>query len=107
MDGGHDRRVDEAAVGQRQEIEAVVNDVEVVRVFEHVGDVHALGDLGIDIVVFGPPGGDGRSKLRGGQRVGRGEEGHLVTERDETFGEGRGKKLPRTIVTRRCSPRDR
>ena len=37
--------VDEPAVGQRQEVEAVVDDVELAGVLERVGDVQRLGDL--------------------------------------------------------------
>ena len=107
MDGGHDGGVDEGAVGERQEVEAVVDDVEFVGVFEHVGDVDALGNLGDDVVVFGPPGGDCRAKLRGGYRVSGGEDGDLVTESNETFGECRGEQLPRAVVARRGTPCDR
>ena len=54
MDRRDDRRVDEAAVGQREEVEAVVDDVEVGGVLEDVGDVQRLGDLRLDRVVLGP-----------------------------------------------------
>ena len=48
MDRGHHGRVDEAAVGQREEVEAVVDDVELAGAFESSGDVRALGDLGVE-----------------------------------------------------------
>jgi len=35
------------------------------------------------------------------------EQGHVVTELDEAVGEERREELPRTVVTRRCPPRDR
>ena len=46
--------VDEPAVGQREEVEAVVDDVEVAGVLEGVGDVQRLGDLRFDRVVLVP-----------------------------------------------------
>ena len=52
VDRRHDRCVDEAAVGEGKEVETVVDDVEVAGVFEHLGDVHALGDLGIDVRIL-------------------------------------------------------
>ena len=47
--------VDERAVGQREEVEAVVDDVELGGALEDVGDVQRLGDLGFDRVVLVPP----------------------------------------------------
>ncbi len=55
VDRRHDGGVDQPAVGQRQEVEAVVDDVEVGGALEDRGDVHALGDLRIDAVVLRPP----------------------------------------------------
>ena len=54
VDGGDHRCVDEAAVGERQEVEAVVDDVEVAGTFEHRGDVETLGDLRLDAGIVGP-----------------------------------------------------
>ena len=48
MDRGDDRRVDEPAVGQRQEVEAVVDHVELGRALEGVRDVEAFDDLRVD-----------------------------------------------------------
>ena len=48
MDRRHHGSVHEIAVGQGQEVEAVVNDVELVGPLEDRGDVQALGDLRID-----------------------------------------------------------
>ena len=55
MDRRDDRGVDEPAVRERQEVEAVVDDVEVGGVLEDRGDVQRLGDLGLDRVVLVPP----------------------------------------------------
>ena len=66
MDGGHHRGVDQAAVGERQEVEAVVDDVELVGALERGGDVQALGDLGVDRGVLLVP---GRSRADAGSAV--------------------------------------
>ncbi len=42
---GDHRCVDQIAVGERQEVEAVMDDVEVSRAFEQRGDVESLPDL--------------------------------------------------------------
>ena len=57
------RRVDEAAVGQRQEVEAVVDEVELVGSLEDRGDVQALPDLGVEARIL-------RLAGRGGRRRG-------------------------------------
>ena len=54
MDGRDHRRVDQRAVGERQEVKAVVDDVEVGGPLECRGDVDALGDLRFDGGVVRP-----------------------------------------------------
>ena len=73
VDGGHDGGVDQAAVREGQEVEAVVNDVEFLGAFVHIGDVDALGDLRIDRLVLRPPGRCSRSEVRRGEGVSRGK----------------------------------
>ncbi len=48
VDCGHHRRLDQPAVGQREEVEAVVDDIELAGAFESSGDVRALGDFGVE-----------------------------------------------------------
>ncbi len=79
--------VDEAAVGEWEEVEAVVDDVEVVGTLEHGGDVEAFGDLRVDGGVIGPAAGSGGVEGGGGDRVGGGEQGDVVTGCDESLGE--------------------
>ena len=67
MDGRDHGRVDQPAVGERQEVEAVVDDVEVGGPLECRGDVDALGDLRFDGGVVGP------ATASGGVQVGGGE----------------------------------
>ena len=107
MDRRHDRRVDEAAVGEREEVEPVVDDVELVGALEHRRDVEAFGDLGLDGGVLRPATGGGAVEFGGGDRVGRGEQGDVVAGRDESLGEQRRELLPRAVVARRRSPGDR
>ena len=52
MDRRHDRRGRHVRVGQREEIEMVVDEVELIPVLEALGDVQALPHLGVDRRVF-------------------------------------------------------
>ena len=101
--------LDQPAVGQRQEVEAVVDDVELVGPLEHLGDVQALGDLGVD-----------RRRPRTSRTAAVARElGRWSTEsavansvtswprRHEALGEQRREQLPRPVVTGRGPPRDR
>lgn len=107
VDRGHHRRVDQTAVGERQEVESVVDDVEIIGPLEHRGDVQALGDLGIDRFVLGPTTRRRRYQFGGGDRVCGGEQGDVMPGGDQTLGEQRGELFPRTVVPRRCPPCDR
>ncbi len=101
------RCVDEAAVGEREEVEAVVDDVEVVGTLEHRGDVQALGDLRLDRGILGPPGRCRAVQRGGGDRVGGGEQRHVVPRGDQPLGEQRCELFPRAVVARRRPPGDR
>ena len=108
MDRRQDRRVDEPAVGQRQEVEAVVDDVELVGALERVRDVEALDDLGLD--ARDPPSSPRRPPKRAGRRSSSRAVAKSVTStpsRDEPLGEQRCELLPRPVVARRHPPRDR
>ena len=107
MDRRHDGRIDKAAVREGQEVEAVVNDVELGRVLEHLGDVGAFRHFGIDVFVLRPPARGRRVERRRGQRVGGSEERHLMAEVHEAVSEQRGEQFPWAVVTRRCPPGDR
>ncbi len=107
VDGRQHGRVDEAAVGQRQEVEAVVDDVELGGPLEDVRDVQALAHLGLGIGIFRVPPGHDRRQAAGGQGVGRCEQGHVDAPFDEPLGEERGELLPRPVVPRRDPPRHR
>ena len=87
MDRGDHRCVDEAAVGEREEVETVVDEVELVGALEHRRDVEAFGDLGVDGGVFGPAVGGGAVERGCGHRVGRGEQGDVVAGGHEALGE--------------------
>jgi hypothetical protein len=39
VDGGHERRVDQPAVGQRKKVEVVVDEIELVGPLEHLRNV--------------------------------------------------------------------
>ena len=78
MDRRHHRRGDEPGVGEREEVEPVVDDVELVAALEDLRDVQALGHLGIDGGVLRPARGDDRGRRGRRERVAGGEEGHVV-----------------------------
>jgi len=65
VDGGDHWCVDEFAVGEREEVESVVDDVEVGCAFERRGDVEALGDFWLDARIVRPT--PGRSGMQGGE----------------------------------------
>ena len=56
VDRGDHRRRDEIAVGERQEVEPVVDDVELPRTLENRSDVQTFGDLGVDRRILRPAG---------------------------------------------------
>lgn len=98
---------DEAAVGEWEEVESVVDDVELVGTLEHGGDVEAFGGLRVDGGVVGPAARSGAVEVGGGDRVGGGEQGDVVTGCDQSLGEQRRELLPWPVVARRGPPCDR
>ena len=107
VDRGHDGRIDQPAVGQRQEVEVVVDQVELAGPLEDLRDVQALPDLGVERVVFGI-----RARARSDQRrlrdrVGRREQRDRDAASDQALGQQRHHALPRPVMTRRNAPRDR
>ena len=107
VDRRQDGRVDELAVGQREEVEAVVDHVELVGALEGMRDVEAFDDLGLDVRILRVAASDHRGEPAGGDRVGGREEGHVDAPRDEPLGEERCELLPRPVVARRHAPRHR
>ncbi len=107
VDRGDDRRLDQAAVRERQEVEVVVDQVELRCALEHRGDVQALPHLGVELRVLRVPGGDRADQRRGRQRVGGGEQRDVHAARDQPFRQERDELLPRAVVARRHPPRDR
>ena len=107
VDRGDHRRRDEMAVGERQEVEPVVDDVKLPSVLEYRSDVQTFGDLGVDRRILRPAGRGGCVQGRRGDRVRGGEQRHLMARSDQALGEQRGELLPRPVVTRWRPPRDR
>ncbi len=107
MNRRDDGSVHEAAETERQEVEAVVNQVELTRPFEHSCDVQRFPHLRIDCRVLFVAHRRRTDELRACNRVGRCEERHVDSPRDETFRQERGELLPRSVVPRRHTPRDR
>ncbi len=107
VDRRQDGRLDEPAVGQRQEVEAVVDEVELAGPLEGVRDVEALGHLRLDVRILGVRASDDGRETARGRRVGGREEGHVDAPGNEPFGQQRRELLPRPVVTGRHAPRDR
>ena len=61
--GRQDGRLDEPAVGQREEVEAVVDEVELVGPLEGVRDVETLDDLRLDVGILRVPASDDRGEV--------------------------------------------
>ncbi len=97
----------ERAVRQGQEVEAVVDEIELIGPFEDRGDVKALGHLRVDAIVLLPTVLHHRRKASTGVRVARREQGDVDAAFHQTFGEQRHEQLPRSVVAGRYSPRDR
>jgi len=55
VDRGQYRRFDELAVRQREKVEAVVDEVELIRALEHVSDVQALAHLWVGVRILRVP----------------------------------------------------
>ena len=107
VDRRHDRGVDQAAVGQRQEVEAVVDHVELARALEHRRDVQRLPDLRVQRRILGVAGRRRADEASGRDRVGGGEQGDVDSSPDQPLGQQRGELLPRPVPARRYPPRDR
>ena len=103
----HDRGVDQAAVGQRQEVETVVDHVELARAFEDRRDVQRLPDLRIQCRILGVAGRRRADEASGRDGVGRGEQGDVDSSPDQALGQQRSELLPRAVMARRYPPRDR
>ena len=100
MDRGHHRRVDQAAVGERKEVEAVVDDVELVGVLEH------RRRCAVHSATFGSmvSSSDQPRCHRRAQRCAASPSRRSRTEvtscprAHQAFGEQRGKELPGAVV---------
>jgi hypothetical protein len=93
VNGRQDRRRHERAVRQRQEVETVVDQIELVGPLEERRDVETFGDLRLDVVVLLPTARDHRRETSTGLRVARREEGDVDTACYETFGQQRHELL--------------
>src|ERR1700733_14408497 len=69
--------------------------------------MQALGNLRIDVRIFGTASRDYAAQDSRRFRITRGEERHVVPPGHEPFGQQRRKELPRSVVARRHTPRNR
>ena len=107
VDRRHHRRLHQPREGERHEVGLVVNEVELARALEDMGDVEHLPHLGVDGGVLGI----GR-RAHAGQLARRlavlgGEQGDVDAARHQRLGQQARHQLPWTIVARRGAPGDR
>src|SRR5581483_5746151 len=107
VDGRDDGRVDKAAVGQRQKVEAVVDHVELVGALEDGRDVQSLPGLRVQFGIFRVPGRRSPDESCARDRISRGEQRHVDTSLDETLRQERRELLPGPVPSRRHAPGDR
>ncbi len=107
MDRRDQRSLRERLERERQPVEVVVDDVELVGALERMGDVECFPDSAVDGRVLRVAGGADAVELRRRLRVEGREERHVDAARVEPGGDQPGDTLPRPVVTRRCPPRDR
>ena len=107
VDGGDQGRADDAAPGERQEVEMVVDEVVLLGLLEGTGDVKRLVDLDVIAVILLVAVGDDRTQLGARGRVAGGVQGDLHAEADEGIGQGGDNLFPGAIATRRGGPRNR
>ena len=81
------RCVDELAVRQRQEVEAVVNDIELGGPFEDVRDVQAFADLGVDVGILRVRPRHNGGETAGCLRVAGREQRHVDSALNQALGE--------------------
>ena len=82
MDRGQQGGLDQSAVGEGEEVEAVVDEVEFPGPLEDRGDVQPLFHLGIEIGVVRIARGRGPDESGCGHGIGRGEQGDVDPSRD-------------------------
>jgi hypothetical protein len=107
VDRRHDRRGDQAAVGERQIVEAVVDQIELAGTLERSGDVQRLPDLRVQCRVLCIPRRCRADQACARDRVRGGEQRDVDPACDQPFGQERGELLPRSVVARRHPPGDR
>jgi hypothetical protein len=107
VDGGDHRGVHQSGVGEGKEIEAVVDEVELIGPLEQRGDVERLPHLGIHTGGLRvPTGRHGRQPGRR-DRIGGGEQRDIDSPGHQALGQQRHEQLPGPIVAGRHPPRDR
>ncbi len=102
----HHRGGNEPAPHEGKEVEVVVDEVELVGLFEDPGDVQCLEHLDVvgSVLLVSPL--DNRSELGSGSGVTRGVEGHVDAELDQPVGQGRDDLFPGSVLARRSAPGD-
>ena len=107
VNGGHDRGGRQAAIGQGQIIEMVVDNVVGIGTLKEFRDVLTLPDLGDEGAVLFIPLGVNGTQFGTGLRVRGCKQGDIMTACNYPLGEKRGHIFPGPIIPWRCAPGDR
>ena len=107
VDRRHDRRLHQPRESERHEVGLIVNEVELARALEDMGDVEHLPHLGVDGGVLGIGRRADAGELARRQAILGGEQGDVDAARHQGLGQQARHQLPWTIVARRSAPGDR
>src|SRR5438552_16081370 len=107
MDRRDQRRRNEPAVAERQEVVMVVDEIEARGLLEGVRDVERLPHLGIERLVLGERARADPIRPRAREAVRGREQRYVETPLDQPLGEKGHDALPRPVVPRRHAPGDR
>src|SRR5258706_7671218 len=100
VDGGKDRSLDQAGVGQSHEVVVAVNEVKLTSTLERIGDVKVFGYLGIEagILFISPVHYSLQPSAR--HRIPGRKQGHIPATGDKPFGDIARHRFPSTVLSR-------
>ena len=107
VDRRHHRRLHQPRESERHEIGLVVNEVELARALEDMGDVEHLPHLGVDGGIFGIGRRADTGELARRPAIQRSEQSDVDAARHQRLGQQARHQLPGTIMARRRAPGDR
>ena len=92
-----------SALYRRHEVVMAVDEVKLGSVLEHFGDVKVFGSFRIDSRIFFIAPIYYGMEVSASHRIPGGEQRHVPTPRDQSFGDVARDSLPRAVLPGRCS----